>query len=189
MKHNFLNVGLIAGLLFFGLNASAATYYLGGAYDARHCQQIAGQAGYPYCKFGGYHNGYYVTNGCFGITSNQPESKCDRREIKNNSWYLSTDDMFVYLAMKNSKHSDIYKPVLELLKRSMPVFDEMYEMAYDGHSCYFMERYFWDEVRPTFRKLEDEFLKAHYKALDQNVGKEWNRISTPYNRLKRAFGR
>ncbi len=49
-------------------SAFAKTYVsLGGAVNAAHCSQIAGNAGYASYRFGGYVNGIYYWNACLGV--------------------------------------------------------------------------------------------------------------------------
>lgn len=44
--------------------------YLGGAFNLGHCSQLAGAAGFQLATFGGYYNGVYLVNGCFGSNRN-----------------------------------------------------------------------------------------------------------------------
>lgn len=72
MKKLFLTIAIaIASLTAIGSGASSAQaqngyVYLGGAFSFPHCQQIAGAAGYTIATYGGFVNGIYVVNACFG---------------------------------------------------------------------------------------------------------------------------
>lgn len=83
---------LIAGLLTVaavsvGAQATAAEAtwtYLGGAMHLPHCQQIAGAYGYLYATYGGYVNGVYVFNACFGSNGAQDTSDIRKYDIYSN---------------------------------------------------------------------------------------------------------
>ena len=70
---------VLAATLFFSTGAQAQPYtYLGGALNLGHCQQLAGAAGYQLATFGGYVNGIYYWNACFG--SNLDNGEDDRTQ-------------------------------------------------------------------------------------------------------------
>jgi hypothetical protein len=70
----------IAFLVFVGVfwvhcdvaKADNGYTYLGGAQNMPHCQIMAGNAGFAVATFGGYVNGIYFWNACFGSVKNTP---------------------------------------------------------------------------------------------------------------------
>lgn len=68
MKSLLLSALVSIAALTGATQASAQTgyVYLGGALSLPHCQQIAGASGYQIATFGGFVNGIYIFNACFG---------------------------------------------------------------------------------------------------------------------------
>ncbi|MFM8316086.1 MAG: hypothetical protein ACKOA8_17545 [Deltaproteobacteria bacterium] len=177
-------------ILAFGLNsifAQAEMVYLGGAYNAYHCSQIAGSYGFPRYQFGGYWGGYYIWNGCFGLGNNNPPppaADCKPSQIYNSSWAVKTFAAQVKLFMKLSEFKAIYSPAESFIKDLEDAAQELEELAKDKSSCRLMERYFLDYLRPAFNEAKTQFLDAHHKALDPKVGEAWERVEKEYRTLR-----
>lgn len=68
---------LLALVTIFSMSFSSPSkadtaYYLGGALNPTRCSLLAGSLGYPRYQFGGFVNGVYFWNACFGIKGDAP---------------------------------------------------------------------------------------------------------------------
>lgn len=177
--------------IIFSLTSHANAYYmdyLGGAYNLQHCTSIAGQLGYPKCQYGGYYNGYYVLNGCFGIYYQTPppapSSSCNKYNIETYSWSLKQSTSYLKIWMNKSAYKDIYYNAILLTDNLTQVSGELEQIAKDKGSCRFISEFFLDQVRKHYEGLKKDFLYAHNQALDPKVGDAWQKLDQDYRKLR-----
>jgi len=164
-------------------HAQVQYYYLGGANSLWHCAQIAGAYGFQYGTYGGYVNGIYYANACFGSNYRYPQPtpgtnpSIDRVDEAASS--LDASLLLLRSTLLNSSEFDELRPYAEDLDQDLGYMID----AIDDRASLAVIRRRFEIVRTSFGVMERKYIDLYNTRSDRNVTRAWSRVESAYVNL------
>jgi hypothetical protein len=175
---------LVPTLLAAGNAQARVQYvYLGGAWDLNHCAQIAGANNFGYATLGGYVNGIYYWNACFGSDYRYPQPNpgpgtdpaADRIEDAVQSLRLSSlllrttllnvDDGFAGL----TPYAQAFGDNLDYLRQ-----------AVDDDASLLVIRRRFERVSESFGLLENKYIELYRDNSNRDIESAWDGLEADF---------
>jgi hypothetical protein len=161
-------------LLATSSTAFAAQYtFLGGALNLRHCQQMAGDAGFGRATFGGFVNGVYYWNACLGSEPRNTGGREPRREVSfkdaaYSAWRGAFDVEWYIVDHDPSVGNRVYHHLNYIAERLTAQTSEINERAKYGLNRYDLRDQI-AEAQATYFELRGRFNEVSYLVAPRDM--------------------